>query len=105
MKRKKRYLIADMGTLFNHKFVKSGYAMKAQSAVIEYGFVELGAQEAGENGPFTGGMRRTGLEMIEEAGSSGGNVEVKVLYRFEREEWGVAKKEMKESGRWYGLVD
>lgn len=47
--------------------------------------MELGVQEAVENGPFRGVMRRMELETIEDAGSSGGHVEVKVLYRVERE--------------------
>lgn len=92
--------------MLDHRFRRRGYALEALSAIFEYGFYELGVEQINLNPfkinePFQGLMRalglgETGKVFLAGDGSSG----EQIAYRFEKEQWEEAKKELKESRKW-----
>jgi len=102
----KHVLVGDMGFMLDHRFRRRGYALEALSAIFEYGFYELGVEQINLNPfkinePFQGLMRALGLGETGKVFLAGdGSLGEQIAYRFEKEQWEEAKKELKESRKW-----
>ena len=99
----KEAIEGDTGVLIDYRFTRQGYAIETLSAVVEYGFVELGCgmmriETNFENKPWRGLMGTMG---IGEGSVCGEGKEREVAYSFDKKEWESAKEHMKSNGKWY----
>ena len=99
----KEAIAGDTGVLIDYRFARQGYAIETLSAVVEYGFVELGCgmmtiDTNFENEPWRALMRTMGIGegSVREEGK-----EKEVGYCFDRKGWESAKEHMKSNGKWY----
>jgi len=98
-------LVGDLGALVDYRFKRRGIAIEVLSALIEYGFEELGVKVAemdtnGTNEPWKKLMREMGLEKWGKVRKGRQWGEEEVVYRFEREGWEEAKRGLRERGKW-----
>lgn len=99
----KEVLVADTGILVDYRFLRKGYALEALSAVVEYGFAELGCgmtslETSADNEPFRSLMRTMG---IGEGTLRGEGKKQEAAYLFDVEMWEKAKEQLKANGKWY----
>jgi RimJ/RimL family protein N-acetyltransferase len=103
----KEAIAANIGVLVDYRFTRKGYAIEIMSAVIEYGFGELGCELMAletnfTNAPFRAMMKGMGIEETSVVDNEGeGNGEKEVRYLFDKEMWERAKVQMKANGKWY----
>jgi RimJ/RimL family protein N-acetyltransferase len=96
-----------VGCLIDWRFQRKGYALETLEAVIEYGFKDVGAKKITadtnvENEPWRKLMDVMGIPVAEMKKDSrpdgeGGSVQ----YRFQEEDWQVAKVKLKKVAKWY----
>lgn len=99
----KEAMAGNIGVMVDYRFIRKGYAIEITSAVIEYGFGELGCEMMAletnfSNGPFRAMMKNMG---IEETSIVDNEEEKEVRYHFDKEMWERAKVQMKANGKWY----
>lgn len=99
----KEVITADTGVLIHHRFARRGYAIETMSAVIEYGFVELGCgmislETSFDNEPIRAMMQVMGI--AEKEVRMNGE-EKEVAYLIDQNMWESAKQHMKSNGKWY----
>jgi RimJ/RimL family protein N-acetyltransferase len=100
----KHVIMGDTGAMVDYRVARQGYALETQTAVIEYGFKELGCgmmsiDTAETNGPWRALMRTMGLgdgelEVHE------GEMENEIHWKFDLDDWEKAKEHMKGNGKW-----
>jgi len=110
----KSAITGDIGAVIDHRYRRKGYAMEVLSALVEYGFNELGCGQISlstdqTNLPWRALMKTMGLDKVEvlkrivhsQAKGESGKMVDEAIYRFDRTIWDDTKKNLVACGKWY----
>lgn len=110
----KSVVTGDIGAVIDHRYRRKGYAIEVFSALVEYGFNELGCGQISMNTdqtnlPWRALMKSMGLDKVEVLKSrpaphqkEGNGIMIdEAIYRFDRNIWDESKKALIAGGKWY----